>query len=168
MSQINEQDKFDIIRKSIQQDLRDADLDAREKAQLEREEYLKQVRAFKELAEEEAEEKDVENFEVKLFGEDHTARRDIVHATYDVTERTAGQYDKIESYLRKLLVRTELSKHFSGDPHRNVHKEEDKQPGDRVEVMFLRHNHTHINLKKDPVDPIARDEPDEDGGGGRF
>lgn len=163
------QDKFDIIATSIKQDLDGVDADAREKASLERERYTRNAEAFRAAAESEADDKNVKDFEVRLYGDQNTAKRDILYVSYTVTDRTSGKYERVEEYLRKLLAATRLSDYFSADARSNVHREEIKEEGEKVEIMFLRHNHTHIDLKKDPVDPIARDAPDEDnGGGGRF
>jgi hypothetical protein len=161
-----DKDRFDDFRKSLQQDLEDEEMEAQADVDLHRARYLKNIERFKQDAVEEAADKGLEGFRVRLYGEELSAANDIIFVTYVVSSETTGNYDAIIKYFKELAIQKDLDKWFQTDPHSNVHMEEEKEVGERVEVYFPKKNHDIEALKKDEVDPVGRAEPEDDGGGG--
>lgn len=158
--------RFEKLRDSIDSDLEDEEEERKADVDLQRAQYLSNVESFREDALEEAADKGLDGFRVRFYGEELSAENDIVYITYTVNTATRGEWDAVGEYLKELAIQKDLDRWFQTDPHSNVHQEEEKEVGERVEVYFPRKNHNIEPLKKDEVDPIAREEPEEDEGGG--
>lgn len=157
--------RFDRLRDSIESDLEDEDEERKADVDLERAQYLSNIETFRDDAFEEAADKGLEGFRVRFYGEPYSAQNDVIYVTYVVDEATEGEWEAIGTYLKELAIQKDLDRWFQTDPHSNVHQEETKEVGERVEVYFPRKNHDIDSLKKDEVDPIGREEPEEDDGG---
>lgn len=157
--------RFEKLRKSIESDLEDEEEEAKADVDLQRARYLSNIEMFRDDAVEEAADKGLEGFRVRFYGEELSAQNDVLYVTYVVSQATEGEYDAVATYLKELAIQKDLDRWFQTDPHSNVHQEETKEVGERIELYFPRKNHDIDQLKKDEVDPIAREEPEDDGGG---
>lgn len=158
--------RFDKLRNSIESDLENEEEEQKADVDLERAQYLSNIESFRADALEEAADKGLQGFRVRFYGEKLSTQNDVIYVTYVVDEATKGEWDGVGTYLKELAIQKDLDRWFQTDPHSNVHQEEEKEVGERVEVYFPRKNHDIDPLKKDEVDPIAREEPEDEGGGG--
>jgi hypothetical protein len=156
---------YEKLRKSIDSDLEDETQEKSADVDLERAQYLSNISAFKADATTEAADKSLDGFRVRFYGQELNADNDVVYVTYVVSQPTKGEYEGVASYLKELAIQKDLDRWFQTDPHSNVHMEEEKEVGERVEIYFPKKNHNIDAFKKDEVDPIAREEPEEDEGG---